>query len=51
MLKIGFIEIKGADNPTCQLLPIITKQDVKMRWERQERERAWAGRMVGKSSK
>ena len=32
--------IKGPDKPTCQLLPITTKQ-MWMRWERQERERRW----------
>ena len=32
-------KIKGPDNPTCQLLPISSQ--VKMGWERQEREKRW----------
>jgi len=34
-------EIKGPDNPTCQLLPISSKRKVKMGWEMQEREKRW----------
>ena len=35
-------EIKGPDNPTCQLLPTSSKRKVKMAWEMQEREKRWS---------
>ena len=41
-VQIGaFLQIKGPDNPTCQLLPTSSKRKVKMAWGKQEREKRW----------
>ena len=37
----SWLRIKGPDDPTCQLLPISSQRNVKMGWERQEREKRW----------
>jgi hypothetical protein len=34
-------QIKGPDNPTCQLLPNSSQRKAKMGWERQERGKRW----------
>jgi hypothetical protein len=35
------VEIKGPDNPTCQLLPTSSHRNVKMAWGKQEKEKRW----------
>ena len=34
-------QIRGPDNPTCQLLPTSSQRKVKMGWEGQERDKRW----------
>ena len=47
LLSLRPKQIKGPDNPTCQLLPISSQRMVKLGWERQEREKKWWKSGVG----